>query len=89
VPTASADSDPPQPDGFVAARFQVTLRTWGTPRVNRTARSPASLHAAESHTTWPCLVTTTCTEPGPYWSVQAALAVETAYTLNSGLAVAA
>jgi hypothetical protein len=63
---------------LVAARFQVTLKTWGTPRVNRTAGLPGSAHAAESHTTWPRLVTTTCTAPGPYWSVQAAVAVETA-----------
>ena len=56
---------PAHPAGPLAWRFQVIESTCGTPRVNRTAAAAGGLHAAESHTTRPRLVTTTCTEPGP------------------------
>ena len=65
VPQAPAGSVPAHPEGDLAWRFQAIESTRGTPRVNRTAAAPDGLHAAESHTTRPCLVTTTWTEPGP------------------------
>ena len=78
VPQVPAGIDPAQPDGLPACRFQVIVSTCGTPRVNRTGVAGVSLHAAESQTTRPCRVTTTCTEPGPQLSVQAADDVDTA-----------
>ena len=50
---------------LVARRFHAIVSTCGTPRVNRTRGAGGGLHASESHTTRPCLVTTMCTEPGP------------------------
>jgi hypothetical protein len=78
VPAPPRGSAPPHPAGLAAARFQATFSTRGTPRVKRTGGLAPGPQAAESHTTWPCLVTTTCTEPGPYRSVHGAAAVETA-----------
>jgi hypothetical protein len=46
--------------------------------VNRTGFATGAPHAAESHTTCPCRVTTTSTEPAPYRSVQVVADVETA-----------
>lgn len=86
VPEAPAGSVPEQPAGLFAARFQEMASSRGTPSENRTVGAAAGLQVAESQTTWPCLVTTTRTDPGPYVSSQGAVAVETAYTSNRGRA---
>ena len=65
VPVVPAGSVPAHPEGPLGWRFQVIESTCGTPRVNRALAAAGGLHAAESHTTRPCLVTTTWTEPGP------------------------
>ncbi len=86
MPGLPAVSDPPQPEGLVALGFQVRVSTCGTPSVKRAGLASAGRQAAESHTTWPARVTITWTAPAPNDSVHAAAFVETAYTLNAGLA---
>ena len=86
VPDSPAVSEPPQPDGLVALGSQVSVSTCGTPSVKRAGLAGPGRHAAESHTTWPSRVTITWTARAPNDSVHAAALVETAYTLNAGLA---
>ena len=86
MPDSPAVSEPPQPDGLVALGFQVRVSTCGTPSVKRAGFARAGRQAAESHTTWPLRVTITWTAPAPKDSEHAAALVETAYTLNAGLA---
>ena len=86
VPGLPGVSEPPQPDGLVALGFQVSVSTCGTPSVKRAGLAGRGRHAAESHTTWPSRVTITWTAPAPNDSVHVAALVETAYTLNAGLA---
>jgi hypothetical protein len=62
---APAGSEPAQPAGSLACGFQVIVSTCGTPSVNRTFFAGGALHATESHTTWPCCVATSWTEPAP------------------------
>ena len=78
APGWPAGSEPAQPAGSVTAGFQTIVSTCGTPGVNRTGLAAVRSQAAESQTTWPCRVTTTCTEPTPYDSMQGAAEVETA-----------
>jgi hypothetical protein len=65
APGFPAGSEPAQPAGSVALGFQTIVSTCGTPGVNCTGRAAGRLQAAESQTTWPRRVTTTCTEPAP------------------------
>jgi hypothetical protein len=78
VPQAPAGSDPAQPDGLVALRFHEIVSSCGTPRWNLTVLAAGGLHPAESHTTWPFLVTITRTDPAPYAIWHWLAAVETA-----------
>ena len=80
VPYAPRGSNPPQPDGFVAARFQEIVSSSGTPRLKCTVFAAAGAHAAESHTICPWYVTTTRTDPAPNASWHSPAAVETANT---------
>ena len=86
VPEAPGESDPAQPDGPAAWRFHRIVSASGTPNWSWTVFAAGDPHAAESHTTWPFLVTTTRTAPAPYAITQRLLAVETAYTSNWGQA---
>lgn len=84
VPVAPFGSDPAQPDGLVASRFHEIVSMCGTPVWNWTGVAADDPHVEESHTTWPCLVTTTRTDPAPYGSWHGVLAVDTAYTSKCG-----
>lgn len=83
VPDEPCDRVPAHDPDF---RFQDNATSRGTPGASRTVRAPrrAALQAAEFQTTLPCLVTTTRTAPGPYFSWHPDAEVETAYTLNLG-----
>jgi hypothetical protein len=58
--------------------FQTIVSSCGTPGVNWTGFAAECSQVAESHTTWPCCVTTTWTEPAPYGSVHGVPDMDTA-----------
>ncbi len=63
---AGRHGEEPAQAWLVALRFQASVTTVGTPGVRRAdlVAPPGATHAAESQTTWPLLVTTTCAKGG-------------------------